>query len=264
MTNPFQYLLRRSHRTTSLLYFRCSQAKVLSTFQRSIGLLGGLPLGGFRFGHDRRDIMGVIPRCLIRFLNARESYPLSPCIASGRFFGLPGLPVRISIWSISGSTCSLSLSAAPVEITERGRPLLSTRAWSVTPLPLKPYWTPSPPPLPAANEPSTDDRVQSIRPSSWACPIRRALIFAHVPSVSHVPNQRCDVERVPKPLPPGTSIHPGSCNKDPEYGVENIPEGCMGTTFFPVLWLFWEKGGHYYPLGICQTSEFACHLVPPY
>jgi hypothetical protein len=55
MTNPFQYLLRRSHRATSLLYFRRNHAKVLSTFQRpTTGLLGDLPLGGFRFGHDRR------------------------------------------------------------------------------------------------------------------------------------------------------------------------------------------------------------------
>ena len=109
MTNPFQYLLRRFHRTTSFLYFRWSHAKALSTFQRSTDLFGGLPLGCFRFGHERRGIMGAISCSLRRFLSSLESYPLSPCIASGRFFGLPGLPVRTFEWSMSDSTCALSL-----------------------------------------------------------------------------------------------------------------------------------------------------------
>jgi len=152
MINPFQYLFRRSHRTTSLLYFRWNHAKVLSTFHLSIGLVGGLPRGGFRLGHERRGIMGAIPRLLSRSLSSRESYPLSACRAAGSFFGLPVLPVRTSIWSMSGSICALSLSAAPVEMTERGFPFLSTSAWMVTPLPLNPYCTSSPPPLPATKK----------------------------------------------------------------------------------------------------------------
>ena len=95
----------------------------------------------------------------------------------------------------------------PVEMTERGFPLLSTRAWTVIPLPLNPYSTSSPPPLPATKEPSTELRSQSIRPRSWALPVRRALIFSHVPSDSHIPSCRWDVERLPNPFSSGTSAH---------------------------------------------------------
>jgi hypothetical protein len=73
MIKPFQYLFRRSHRTTNLLYFRWNQAKVLSIFHRSTGLAGGLPIGGFRSGHVRRSIIGVIPRFLRSSLSLRES-----------------------------------------------------------------------------------------------------------------------------------------------------------------------------------------------
>jgi len=135
MRNPSQYLFLRSHRTTSLLYLRRNHAKDLPTFHLSTGLLGGLPSGGFRSGHERRDIMGVIPRLLSRSLSSRESYPLSACSASGSFPGLPTLPVLTAALSVSGSICDLPLPAAPVEMTERGFPFPSTGACIVLPCP---------------------------------------------------------------------------------------------------------------------------------
>jgi hypothetical protein len=173
--NPFQYLFFRSHRTTSLLNFLWSHEKVLSPFHRSMGFAGGLPRGAFRSGHIRREINGAIPRFLSSRLSSLESYPLSPCRACGTLFGLPGFPVRTSTASNKGNTCALSLSAAPVEIIDNGLPSPSVKVCRVTPLPLKPCSTPSPPPFPAEKEPSTEPRSQSIRPAFWALPNRRAL-----------------------------------------------------------------------------------------
>gem|GEM_PF-3255885 len=58
--NPSQYLFLRSHRTTNCLNLRWSHEKVLSAFHRSTSFAGGLPLGAFRSGHERRGIIGAI------------------------------------------------------------------------------------------------------------------------------------------------------------------------------------------------------------
>jgi len=136
--NPSQYLFLRSHRTTNLLYFRWSHEKVLSAFHRSTGFAGGLPRGAFRSGHERREIIGAIPRFLSVCRSSLESYPLSAWRACGTLFGLPGFPVWTSTKSNKGKTCSLSLWAAPVEIIDSGLPPPSVRACRVNPLPLKP------------------------------------------------------------------------------------------------------------------------------
>jgi hypothetical protein len=152
-------------------------------------------------------ILGAIPRFLSVCLSSLESYPLSVCRACGDLFGLPGFPVRTLTDSNKGTTCSLSPLAAPVEMIDSGLPPASSKACRLTPLPLKPYSTPSPPPFPAAKELSTEPRSQSIRPAFWASPNRCALMVSNVPSPDQVPSHLWAVDRLPNPSSCGTSAH---------------------------------------------------------
>ena len=94
---------------------------------------------------------------------------MSAASCFGRLRGRPGFPVRTLSESSMGRTWARSLSRALVTQTANGIPLASTREWMSTPLPLNPYSTPSPPPLPGGKG-AVDTR---------RAPVNHAFEFGH-------------------------------------------------------------------------------------
>ncbi len=129
-------------------YPRWSQLKVLSAWKRGTAFLMGRPTRSFPPGFRRLGICARMPLRRTFFRSGAESYPLSVARTLTRFRGRPGRPVLTLTALRRGSTCRRSSALSGVTVAAKGMPCALVWQWMRTPLPLYPYATSSPPPLP--------------------------------------------------------------------------------------------------------------------
>ena len=160
---------------TILRNFSCIHANNRSTIHRvSDGATFG-PGDFFALGYTRLGMTGLIPFLRNTWRSFFESYPLSACISFGLDLGRP-LPLQTLTCSSNSITCSLSLADACVDVTASGSLFPSVSMWMVTPLPLRPWDGPSPPPLPEGKR-AVDCSFVPIYKLFCLCHIQKFLLY---------------------------------------------------------------------------------------
>src|SRR5918912_490461 len=152
-----------------------------------------------------------------------------------RLRGRPRLPVWTFTASSSGSTWARSSPLAGVVRVARGMPHPSVRLWIKIPLPLPPWATPSPPPLPGGKR-AIDGAI---------LPPNQALFFGDAQHPRLHGGQRAIRLPAPQPTMRGTLrgplrsmgdiTPPAAGNQDIQQRIQYFPKRCMGHPPAPLL-----------------------------
>src|SRR5919197_5229402 len=178
-----------------------------------------------------------------------------------RLRGRPRWPVWPFTASSNGSTWARSSPLAGVVRLARGMPRPSVRRWLRIPLPLPPWATPSPPPLPGGKRAIDGAILPMHHPPFLGKPqnpgLHRGARASRLPALE--PAMRGALRR---PLwATGDITPPPAGNQDIKQRIQDFPKRCMRHPTTALGWCRGKDIREQTPLSITHAIKSSCHTA---